>query len=361
MDTRINRIAMSNTMSRRRFIALSAAAVGLPLVPFEAKAEANLITWRGSALGASATLKIHHPDRRAAERLIERSISEIRRLEGILSLYREDSALVALNRTGVLVSPPPELVDILGACRRYFDLTAGAFDPTVQPLWNLYFRHFSRPGADPAGPSAGDVKAALQKVGFDQVVAGRDRITLARRGMGLTLNGINQGYATDRIVELLRTAGIEHTLVDMGEIRTLGERPEAGPWQIGIQNPDDPDRTDEVLDIADCAVATSGAYGFRFDQNGRFNHLFEPWSGRCAAAYRSVTVVLPTATPADALSTAFSIMSPGAISQTLQREPGGEVHLTTSAGEHQVIGVKPGATLRSATERSLPRPDEPNG
>jgi thiamine biosynthesis lipoprotein len=74
----------------------------------------------------------------------------------------------------------------------------------------------------------------------------------------------------------------------------------------------------------------------------------------CAAAYRSVTVVLPTATPADALSTAFSIMSPGAISQTLQREPGGEVHLTTSAGEHLVIGVKPGATLRSSTERSLP-------
>ena len=153
MDTRINRIAMSNTMSRRRFIALSAAAVGLPLVPFEAKAEANLITWRGSALGASATLKIHHPDRRAAERLIERSISEIRRLEGILSLYREDSALVALNRTGVLVSPPPELVDILGACRRW-SIRSDSSAP-LEPLLPSLLPTGSRSGRSVSGRCEG--------------------------------------------------------------------------------------------------------------------------------------------------------------------------------------------------------------
>jgi len=144
----------------------------------------------------------------------------------------------------------------------------------VQPLWNLYFGHFSRLGADPAGPPPSDVKVALQQVGFDKVLAGRDRIVFACRGMGITLNGIAQGYVTDRVVKLLRSEGIEHSLVDMGETRALDDRPKGEAWQIGIQTPDDPNQVDEILNITDRAVATSASYGFRFDR-GRFNHLFD--------------------------------------------------------------------------------------
>jgi thiamine biosynthesis lipoprotein len=338
MNTRIDpNAAVGRNISRRRFLTISAAGFGLPLLPPRAYAEAHIVSWSGSVLGASASLRINHPDRRAAERLIARATSEVRRLERILSLYREDSSLITLNRTGILVAPPPELLELLSACRRYYELTNGAFDPTVQPLWNLYFGHFSRLGADPAGPPQGEVKAALQQVGFHQVLAGRDRIVFARRGMAITLNGIAQGYVTDRVVELLRSEGIDHSLVDMGEIRALGGRPEGGPWQIGIQDADDADQLDERLNITDGAVATSGSYGFRFDREGRFNHLFDPSTGQCATAYRSVTVVLPTATAADALSTAFSLMPPAAISAALAKEAAGKVHLTTCAGERQVI------------------------
>jgi thiamine biosynthesis lipoprotein len=339
MSTRTNpHSGLRSTISRRRFLAISAAGFGLPLLPFDAKAESNLVSWSGSVLGANARLIINHPDPGTAERLVGRITSEVRRLEGIVSLYREDSSLVTLNRTGILVAPPLELVDLLSACRRYCELTNGAFDPTVQPLWNLYLGHFSRLGADPAGPRPADVKAALQQVGFDKVHVGRDRIVFARRGMGITLNGIAQGYVTDRVIRLLRSEGIEHSLVDMGESRALGGRPEGGPWHIGIQNPDDADQVDETLEVTDGAVATSGAYGFRFDPDGHFNHLFDPSTGQCAVAYRSVTVVLSTATAADALSTAFSLMPPDAISATLQKELPGQVYLTTCAGQRRVIG-----------------------
>ena len=84
-------------------------------------------------------------------RLVERSLAEVRRLEAVFSLYREDSALVALNRHGVLVAPPADLVALLAECRRYWELTGGAFDPTVQALWMLYRDHFSRPDRRPAG------------------------------------------------------------------------------------------------------------------------------------------------------------------------------------------------------------------
>lgn len=326
---------MSYDLSRRRLVGISAAAAGLSLVPFgdKAKAQAELVTWQGQAMGAVATLQIHHYERATAERLIERSVAQVRRLESIFSLYRDDSALSALNRQGLLVAPPAELVALLTECRRYSALTGGGFDPTVQPLWLLYRDHFSKTDADPQGPPAPALQTALGLVGFGKVVFNADRISLPHSGMGLTLNGIAQGYATDCVVNFLRREGIESSLVDMGEPRALGARPDGSPWRIGIADPDEPNRMDVTLDAIDQAVATSGAYGFRFDPAGRFNHLFNPQTGACAHLHRSVSVVMPTATAADALSTAFSSMAPADIAQAMRRLGQGQVRLITAAGE----------------------------
>lgn len=325
---------MSAHLSRRRFIGVSAAAAGLNLLPLggTAGAQARLVTWQGRVMGAAATLQIHHHDQAAAQRLIERALAEMRRLEQVFSLYRDDSALSVLNRRGVLLAPPAELVALLADCRRYFELTGGGFDPTVQALWVLYRDHFSRPGADPQGPPAAARRAALARVGFDQVDFNQDRIVLHRPGMALTLNGIAQGYATDRVVALLRREGIASSLVDMGESRALGARPDGAPWRIGVADPDQPDRLGATLDVVDRAVATSGAYGFRFDPAGHFNHLFDPRTGASAHLHRSVTVTMPTATAADALSTAFSLMTPEQIEQALRRLGEGRAGIVSASG-----------------------------
>ena len=330
---------MEHSVTRRRAIGITAAAAGLSLVPlgWPARAEANLVTWRGHAMGALASVQIHHKDRIAAERLVRRAVAEVRRLERILSLYREDSTLVALNRSGVLPAPPPELVALLDECRRYWELTGGAFDPTVQALWRLYWEHFSRPRHDPAGPSAEALRTALDKVGFRHVAFDRSRIVLGRRGMGLTFNGIAQGYATDRVVALLRAEGIERSLVDMGESRAVGGRDEGVPWRIGIADPDAPERVSETLELVDNAVATSGAYGFRFDRDGHFNHLLDPKSGGSARLYKSVTVIASTATAADGLSTAFSLLPLAEIELALRTVHCGQVRLTTTRDERIVL------------------------
>jgi len=330
---------MPSLLSRRRFIGVTAAAAGLSLVPLgqAARAEASLVAWRGQAMGAVATLQVHHHDRGTAERLVERSLAEVRRLEAVFSLYREDSALAALNRQGFLVAPPKDLVALLSECRRCWELTGGAFDPTVQALWMLYRDHFSKSGAAPEGPPAAAVGAAMERVGFAGVTFDRNRIVLPRSGMGLTLNGIAQGYATDRVVDILRAGGIESSLVDMGEPRAMGSRPSGEPWRVGIADPDDPERIGETLDAVDQAVATSGAYGFRFDREGRFNHLLDPRTGRSAHRYRSVTAVMPTAAAADALSTAFSLLSPEDIRQVVRRLGEGQVHVLTASGKTIVL------------------------
>ena len=331
---------MTGPLTRRRFIGVTAATAGLSLVPLGRPAEADqhLVVWRGDAMGAVAQLQVHHHDRGAAESLIRRSVAEVQRLERIFSLYRDDSALVALNRGGMLVAPPTDLVDLLTASRQHWEMTAGAFDPTVQALWTLYHDHFSKPAADPAGPSETDLEAALSRVGLDVVIFDRNRVTLPRRGMALTFNGIAQGYVTDKVVAILRAAGVANSLVDMGEPRALGSHPSGQAWRVGIADPDEPSTVMEVVDVVDGAVATSGSYGFRFDREGRFNHLLDPRTGRSAERYKSVTVMTPSASVADALSTAFSLMPADAIASVL-RHIGGQAHLVTASGERLILGA----------------------
>ena len=295
-------------MRRRRFLAISAAACGLPLLPLRAAQTPRLRVWTGAALGADARLQIHHPDPAAADRLIAAALAEVRRLESVMSLYDPDSALWRLNRDGRIEAPPLDLVRVLAESERAHALTDGAFDVTVQPLWDLYAAHFSRPDADPAGPPGEATAAALARVGQDALAVSADAIGFARPGMAATLNGIGQGYVTDRVVERLRAGGVEHALVDMGEIRALGTYPEGGPWRVGLEDPDEPGRAAERVPLVDRAVSTSGGYGTRFDPAGRFNHIFDPADGRTSWRYRAVSVVAPTATEADALSTAFTLM-----------------------------------------------------
>jgi thiamine biosynthesis lipoprotein len=314
---------MRPALGRRRFIGISAAAAGLALVPFAASTmPQEAVRWRGQALGASAELIVHHHDREQAERLVARAAVEIARLERIFSLYRSESALSTLNRQGALASPPPELVDLLGRCREVWTLTGGAFDPTVQPLWLAYADHFARPDADPAGPSPETVREALALVGLDKVGFNRDRVAFARPGMALTLNGIAQGFITDRAVETLRAGGVESALADVGEVRALGARPDGSPWRVGIAG------GAQTVDLVNRAIATSSASGFRFGGPGTPGHLIDPRSGLAASLHESVSVLAPEAASADALATAFCLMGAAEIEALLPSLPGVEVRLS---------------------------------
>ncbi len=327
-------------LSRRRFIHVSAAAAGLALLPASgrlaaANAAEHLRIWRGTALGADAMLQINHPDAAAAERLIEVCLAEVRRLEGIFSLYRADSAISRLNRDGKLAEPPIELVELLGESVATSQMTAGAFDATVQRLWELYAAHFAKPDADPNGPSQAELATALRRVGFTALRIEPDEIAFERRGMAITLNGIAQGYITDRIVALLRCSGIDRSLVDMGEIRAIGARPDGRPWMVGLEDPRHPGEIAERVAIRNLAVSTSGGYGTLFDPAGRFNHILDPATGATSSRYAGVSVIAPTATIADGYSTAFSLM-PLEATQTVVSRLGLQAHFALRDGERIV-------------------------
>ena len=300
-------------VSRRRFMRIAAGAAscgGLALLGSAPASRAGTAPaiWRGIALGNLASIEIRHPDKDKAASLLETARAEIERLESILSLYRPDSALSALNRDGILRDPPLDLVRVLAEAHRFGGLSGGAFDVTVQPLWKVYADHFSVPGCDPAGPAAKLVEQTATRVDYRAVEIEPTIVGLNRSGMAVTLNGIAQGYITDCIADLLRNEGLDHVLVDLGEIRALGSRDGGQPWQAGIENPRDRQRLLADVPLTDRALATSGGYGFQFDKAGRFHHIFDPRSGACPHRYASVSVIAPNATAADALATACNLL-----------------------------------------------------
>ena len=231
------------------------------------------------------------------------------------------------------------MVALLEASLRFADLTDGAFDPTVQPLWQLYADHFTSERPEQEGPSPQKLAETMAKVGRSGLLVSGDRVALVKRGAAITLNGIAQGYATDRVVERLRGAGLSATLVNIGEIRAIGARPDGTPWRVGLADPDRPGVLTETVDLVDRAVATSAGAGFRFDPKGRFTHLLDPATGRSPSLYRTVSVIAPTATDADALSTAFSSMPLSRIEHIAAVRPNLQARIVEADGTLIVCGA----------------------
>ncbi len=297
-------------LSRRRFIAVTGIAAGLALSSRWSRAAASPLRWRGTAMGAEASITLYHPDPAAARAVIEAAEAEIARVEAVFSLFRRDSALVRLNRDGRLDRAPPLFLDLLAQARAMAEVSDGAFDVTVQPLWALYSRHFARMDADPAGPPADAMARAAAAVGWRDLIGEGDAVWFRRPGMAATFNGIAQGYVTDRVAELMRQAGIIDVLLDLGEFRAMGSHPDGRAWTVGVADPRAPDRLLETLELRQGAVASSGGYGTVFDPAGHFHHLFDPASGRPSPSWAGVTVAAATATRADGLSTALAVAPP---------------------------------------------------
>lgn len=330
------------TSSRRRFIGVFAASAGLGMTPLMLR-KASAMTlepavWRGIALGADAELHIYHPSEQKARQLIELAVAEVRRLENIFSLYQEDSVLSRLNREGFIDNPPVDFIRLLSDSKYFSTLTAGAFDPSVQSLWKLYAEHFTRHPGAMHEPDEAEIRRVLSLVNHRLVYFEDNRVGFLRAGMALTLNGIAQGYITDRVTQLLRRAGLDRALVDMGEIQGLDTGNHGPDWKAGLRDPEKAGHILATVALKNEALSTSGGYGTTLDEAGKFTHIFNPLTGASQPAYRSVSVRAPNATMADALSTAFSVMSQEDIKTILNKLPEVGVWLLTPDGTLKRFG-----------------------
>jgi thiamine biosynthesis lipoprotein len=321
----------SRPLSRRRMLTILAGA-GAALLPGAAWAGGpRRFEWQGTALGADARIILYHRDPAAAAAAVKAAIAEVERLEVEFSLYRADSQLCRLNRSGTIEAPSHDMRRLLALCRRFGDLSGGAFDVTVQPLWRLYADHFAAHPKSAAGPDADAVARARALVDYRRIQLTPARVSLAP-GMAVTLNGIAQGYITDRVTDLLRRRGWSNVLVNLGETRALAGRADGNPWSVALAGALDGNGKPMAIPLVNRAAATSAGDGTRFEATGRHHHIFDPARGESSRYHGQVSVVADDATTADALSTALYVMAPGDALGLLRRFAGAEAWLTGPDG-----------------------------
>lgn len=251
-----------------------------------------------NAMGLTMSLQLGHPDAQTVEHALTAAIAEIRNVEDQMSLFRQDSAVCQLNREGRLDHAPQDLLTILKMAQQVSARSQGSFDVTVQPLW-LAFE-----GARQQGrlPTPAEVAAARSKVGWRGVHIHGQQVQLAQPGMGITLNGIAQGYAADKVRNRLRSLGIQHALVDAGEWAALGQSSHGTDWTLGLANPRAAHALMAGIAMQGRCVATSADDQCHFSDDFVNHHIFDPRTGYSPRELSCVSVMADTAAHADALT-----------------------------------------------------------
>ncbi len=288
-------------MNRRRCLSLLSATGAASLLGngCQRGVREEVTRWRGVLFNSDVDMAVHAMPPAVAEPLIRNCELEMQRLEKLFSLYLPDSPLSRLNRTGRLDNPPPELVDLVRKALLVAERSGGAFDPTIQPYWTWLRETVETTGAiDPEAQAQ-----FLEKVDFRQVRCGEEELSFGREGMALTLNGLSQGWITDRATKILRDGGAQHCLVNLGEFYGLGTQPSGRDWIVGLRGVEG-----EEIALRDRALAVSSGAGLYFGTGDRRNHIIDPRTGDCVEARKVVAVTAPEAWLADALSTACSVL-----------------------------------------------------
>lgn len=249
-------------------------------------------------------------DRREDLAVAGETLDDVHRLEAIMTVYRTDSELSAVNALAAWqdVELGETLFDVLGLALRVGRETDGAFDVTSGPLVALW-REGHVQGRIPAGP---EIESARRRCGLDRVRL--DRPTRSIRfdsdGVEVNLGGIGKGFALDRIGERLVREGVQAWLAHGGHSSLLAHGPHAGQrgWPVGIRHPLFPTRRWATIQLTDRALSTSGSGVDSFRIAGRrFGHILDPRDGVPVEGMLSVTVLADSAAEADALSTAFFV------------------------------------------------------
>ncbi len=270
------------------------------------------------ALGTKVSLVVMHENSQEAHRALDAAFAAIEQVEATMSIYRVESQLSQLNRTGVLRKPHPSLVKVLQGALATSEASEGAFDITVQPLWEV----FAAAQRQKRLPSAEEIEKAKAVVDWKRVKVTDDCIQLLRPGTKLTLNGIAQGFAADQALAVLQSHGVKHALIDTGELAALGEVGMGDAWRVGVQHPREPDAYVALAKLQDRCLSTSGDYATTFSADRQYNHVFDPVTGQSPQEVASVSVAAPTAMQADAWSTACFVLGPSRASDLLQTMEG---------------------------------------
>lgn len=321
-------------MQRRQLLKLGMGlGLGLGLghgLGVHAAAHESLIWQERSLMGFGTTLwlKAAHTDASWLHEALDASVKAIRSVEKQMSLFDPDSALCRLNRQGELRKPDAQLLSVLTLAQYVSRRSAGAFDVTMQPLWGLWSMHSQTQTL----PSA---KALLQTrflVNWRALTVSPEVVRLNAKGMGVSLNGIAQGYAADKVRAVLQSYGVQHALVDTGETTVLGQSSKAEDWRFAVESSAASSAAPPVIHPHGLATATSSDAHTVFSADRLHHHILNPHTGDSPRHWATVSVIAPSCALADALTKVF-FMCPHQGVERLAKAWGVGVVLQNKRGE----------------------------
>ncbi|MFZ9645224.1 MAG: FAD:protein FMN transferase [Fluviibacter sp.] len=189
-----------------------------------------------------------------------------------------------------------EMAGLLLEAQGFSRASDGLFDPGIGrliALWGFHADSYVAKLPDPAAINAwvrAHPSIAQLKIDADDTGAW---VRSSNHQVALDFGGSLKGTALDRAAAILREAGINNALINIGgNVMALGTR-YGSPWRVAIQAPRYAGPL-AVLELRDGeATGTSGDYQRYFEVDGqRYPHLLDPRTGYPAPGVQSVTIVV---------------------------------------------------------------------
>ena len=278
------------------------------------------------------------------EALIDECFDLCRHYEALFSRTDEASEIYKLNHREIS-EVSTETAELISEGLYYSELSDGAFDITVEPLSSLWdFKADS-----PSVPSAADIEAACEKIGYKAVSVSGNTVTFANDYTRLDLGAIAKGYIADKIKELLTSRGIERAIINLGgNVMCIGRKTDAEGFKIGIQYPFKEGSIASVT-VSGLSVVTSGTYERYFEENGKlYHHILNPKTGYpYENGLLSVSIIGENSSVCDALSTTCFALGKDAGMELIENMDGyyaifitDDYRLFFTDGAEESLGIK---------------------
>ncbi|MHC4623308.1 MAG: FAD:protein FMN transferase [Planctomycetota bacterium] len=267
------------------------------------------------AMVTTFQIVILHDDARYARQAARAAFDELDRLEADFSRFVENSDIARINNltANQSVSVGLETFECLQIAAQIYDKTGGAFDITVGSLWHCWLNEDKTLRT----PSDTELNLARRRTGMHLLQLDEDGYTvrLLADSVQVDLGGIGKGYAIDKMTDLLREWGIDIAILHGGYSSVLALAPPPGTkgWPVTLTNPVDTSQTLAHLPLQNRAFGGSGL------QQGW--HIIDPRAARPVAGRITAWACATDAATADALSTAFMIMTPNEVSDYCLHHP----------------------------------------
>ena len=274
---------MKKVLSRRNTIKIFASAIATFPINVFAEKHLHSYHWQSSALGNIVNMQLITKNDSHLKRLLMIIDSEINRFNKIFYLQDASSQINILNKNKILINPPIELLNAINLAEKFYQLSNGSFDITVQPLWNSY---------------SNGKKIKKEGIGLNNIDVSSKNIYLLNKYTEITLNSLTQGILTDRIHEILLNSGIKNHLINFGEGKASGMTPLNNKWNLYLNK--------KYIDITNKGFSVSESKSTILPNNK--SHLFNANIFSSAIDIPDkTTVIAQNATLADGLSTTYAV------------------------------------------------------